>query len=215
MREYCPFIFKFLFSEDGTQGTESIIKFRCQSCQNLLGDESKKDDFVQLWHHAVILNPDRQPSKAERPSLLPTLPNPSALETFLLLIGGLCSDHGWLPIKIKLLSLDPQILLNLWILEPDLKVLKISRQSEKVQEETESEHEETGTLSLMKVMHHQESHQEKTRENWDQELSELPPEVVHAGLKHLQENSLMIPQGHRRDSNFHISYISLDAVLLC
>ena len=31
-------------------------------------------------------------------------------------------------------------------------------------------------------------------------------------MGHLVENSVMIPQGQRRDSNFHISYITLNAV---
>ena len=58
-------------------------------------------------------------------------------------------------------------------------------------------------------MHSSESHELGA----DQELS-VPDDVMAAGMGHLQENSLMIPLGQRRDSNFHISYIGLDAVLL-
>ena len=37
----------------------------------------------------------------------------------------------------------------------------------------------------------------------------LKNQALHIGAKmgHLLENSVMIPQGQRRDSNFHISYI--------
>ena len=46
----------------------------------------------------------------------------------------------------------------------------------------------------------------------DQELS-VPSDVIQAGIEHLMENSAMIPLGQRQDSNFHISYISLNQVL--
>ena len=46
----------------------------------------------------------------------------------------------------------------------------------------------------------------------DQELS-VPSDVIQAGIEHLMENSAMIPIGQRQDSNFHISYISLNQVL--
>lgn len=46
----------------------------------------------------------------------------------------------------------------------------------------------------------------------DQELS-VPSDVIQAGIKHLMENSAMIPLGQRQDSDFHISYISLNQVL--
>ena len=46
----------------------------------------------------------------------------------------------------------------------------------------------------------------------DQELS-VPSDVIQAGIEHLMENSAMIPLGQRKDSNFHISYISLNQVL--
>ena len=53
----------------------------------------------------------------------------------------------------------------------------------------------------MKVMHNENSELQV-----DQEVS-VPDDVIHAGMGHLLENSVMIPQGQRRDSNFHISYI--------
>lgn len=46
----------------------------------------------------------------------------------------------------------------------------------------------------------------------DQELS-VPSDVIQAGIEHLMENSAMIPIGQRQDSDFHISYISLNQVL--
>ena len=46
----------------------------------------------------------------------------------------------------------------------------------------------------------------------DQELS-VPSDVIQAGIEHLMENSAMIPLGQRQDSEFHISYISLNQVL--
>ena len=46
----------------------------------------------------------------------------------------------------------------------------------------------------------------------DQELS-VPSDVIQAGIEHLMENSAMIPLGQRKDSDFHISYISLNQVL--
>ena len=73
---------------NGSPSNTSLI--RCQSCQTILGDHSEKDDFVQFWHHTVILNEKVRPS--------------NALETFLLLIGGICAEHDWLPLKIRLKS---------------------------------------------------------------------------------------------------------------
>ena len=46
----------------------------------------------------------------------------------------------------------------------------------------------------------------------DQELS-VPSDVIQAGIEHLMENSAMIPLGQRQDSDFHVSYISLNQVL--
>ena len=46
----------------------------------------------------------------------------------------------------------------------------------------------------------------------DQELS-VPSDVIQAGIEHLMENSAMIPLGQRQDSEFHISYISLNQIL--
>ena len=46
----------------------------------------------------------------------------------------------------------------------------------------------------------------------DQELS-VPSDVIQAGIEHFMENSAMIPLGQRQDSDFHISYISLNQVL--
>jgi hypothetical protein len=41
-----------------------------------------------------------------------------------------------------------------------------------------------------------------------------PAIVIQAGFEHLLENSVMIPKNQRNDSDFHISYIDLDPVLL-
>lgn len=83
------------------------------------------------------------------------------------------------------------------MLEPNLHVLKMN--SNEMEEEF---------LGLMKVMHTTEHYQDSV----DQELN-VPSDVIAAGVGHLQENSAMIPPGQRRDSNFYISYISLNAVL--
>jgi hypothetical protein len=82
---------------------------------------------------------------------------PTAIETFLLLIGGVCAEHDWLPIKIRLKSgklkleagnekdIDRHDLF-IWMLEPDLKLIKI--QSNDSNQEAIPEE-----LSLMKVMY--------------------------------------------------------------
>ena len=41
-----------------------------------------------------------------------------------------------------------------------------------------------------------------------------PAIIIQAGFEHLLENSVMIPKNQRKDSDFHISYINLDTVLL-
>jgi len=165
-------------------------KICCQSCESVLGDYSEKDGFVQIWHHNVILNDD-----TEIPS--------TALETFLLLIGGICADHDWIPLKIRLKSekTETEVERNfvIWMLEPDLKVLKIQ----------ETQNESVGSrkeLSLMKVMYNENSELQV-----DQELS-VPEKIIQAGMGYLIENSVMIPKSQRKDSNFHISYINLNSV---
>ena len=87
----------------------------------------------------------------------------------------------------------------IWMLEPDLKVLKI-------QETKENSIGTQKELSLMKVMYN-----ENTELLVDQELN-VPEKVIQAGMGYLIENSVMIPKSQRKDSNFHISYINLNSV---
>ena len=87
----------------------------------------------------------------------------------------------------------------IWMLEPDLKVLKI-------QETKENSIGTQKELSLMKVMYN-----ENTELQVDQELN-VPEKVIQAGMGYLIENSVMIPKSQRKDSNFYISYINLNSV---
>ena len=87
------------------------------------------------------------------------------------------------------------------MLEPDLKVMKIQA-NDILESGTQKE------LSLMKVMYNENLELEV-----DQELS-VPHDLIQAGLEHLLENAVMIPKNQRKDSDFHISYIDLDPVLL-
>ena len=86
--------------------------------QKCLVDYCEKDDFIQIWHHNVFLNDESE---------IPL----TALETFLLLIGGICADHDWIPLKIRLKfeksSSEAERNFVIWMLEPDLKVLKIQK----------------------------------------------------------------------------------------
>ena len=126
----------------------SSSKVSCDKCQIVLGDHNENDNSVQLWHHTVKMN---DVTKTINQNL------PTAIETFLLLIGGVCAEHDWLPIKIRLKSgklkletgnekdIDMQDLF-IWMLEPDLKLIKI--QSNDSNQEAIPEE-----LSLMKVMY--------------------------------------------------------------
>ena len=127
-----------------SSSASSSSKVCCDKCQIVLGDHNENDNFVQLWHHTVRMNDVNQNL-------------PTAIETFLLLIGGVCVEHDWLPIKIRLKSeklklekgnekdIDRQDLF-IWMLEPDLKLIKI--QSNCSNQEAIPEE-----LSLMKVMY--------------------------------------------------------------
>jgi len=182
-----------------SSSASSSSKVCCDKCQIVLGDHNENDNSVQLWHHTVKMNDVNQNL-------------PTAIETFLLLIGGVCAEHDWLPIKIRLKSgklkletgnekdIDRHDLF-IWMLEPDLKLIKI--QSNDSNQEAIPEE-----LSLMKVMYINGNSDMQV----DQELS-VPSDVIQAGIEHLMENSAMIPLGQRQDSDFHISYISLNQVL--
>ena len=136
------------FSEKNEATSESSAssssKVCCDKCQIVLGDHNENENSVQLWHHTVKMKDVNQNL-------------PTAIETFLLLIGGVCAEHDWLPIKIRLKSgklkletgnekdIDMQDLF-IWMLEPDLKLIKI--QSNDSNQEAIPEE-----LSLMKVMY--------------------------------------------------------------
>ena len=131
---------------------------QCIKCQSDIGDLNEKDGFVQIWHHTVILNEK--------------MFKPKVLETFLLLIGGICAEHDWIPMKIRLKSKnsineksDKQNTIFIWMLEPDLKVMKIQA-NHKLEGGTQKE------LSLMKVMYNENLELEV-----DQELS-VPHDVI-------------------------------------
>ena len=180
-----------LFRSKSEHSSNDVIQ--CKKCQSDIGDLNETDDFVQIWHHTVVLNEK--------------MFKPKVLETFLLLIGGICAEHDWIPMKIRLKSKNSinekseKQNIFIWTLEPDLKVMKIQA-NYKLEGGTQKE------LSLMKVMYSENFELEV-----DQELG-VPHELIQAGFEHLLENSVMIPKNQRKDSDFHISYINLDPVLL-
>ena len=137
------------FSEKSETTAESSLassssKVCCDKCQIVLGDHNENDNSVQFWHHKIKMNDLNQNL-------------PTAIETFLLLIGGVCAEHDWLPIKIRLKSemlkletgneenIDRQDLF-IWMLEPDLKLIKI-------QSNCSNQDAIPEELSLMKVMY--------------------------------------------------------------
>ena len=157
--------FEDLIKSKSEHSSNDVIQ--CKKCQSDIGDLNEKDGFVQIWHHTVILNEK--------------LLKPKALETFLLLIGGICAEHDWIPMKIRLKSKnsineksDKQNTIFIWMLEPDLKVMKI-QDNHKLEAGTQKE------LSLMKVMYNENLELEV-----DQELS-VPHDVIQvAGFFNLE-----------------------------
>lgn len=164
-------------------------KVMCKSCKAHLGDNIQKS--VQLWHHSVVFS---GVDGGDLPSL-PEVVKPS--ETFLLLIGGICVEHDWMPIKIKLCA-GQKIALCLWIIEPDLHLLTLTQTDFK-------------KVSVLKVIYSDDV-EERTFQP-DQEI-EVPQQVILEGIDHLESNQMLIPPNQRKDSNMKISYINLTSVTL-
>ena len=154
--------FEGLIKSKSKDSSNDVIQ--CKKYQSDIGDLNEKDGFVQIWHHSVVFNEK--------------LLKPKALETFLLLIGGICAEHDWIPMKIRLKSKnsksekrekreksDKQNTIFIWMLEPDLKVMKIQANN-KLEVGIQKE------LSLMKVMYN-----ENLESEVDQELS-VPHDVI-------------------------------------
>ena len=148
--------FEDLIKRKSEHSSYDVIQ--CKKCQSDIGDLNEKDGFVQIWHHSVVLNEK--------------LLKPKALETFLLLIGGICAEHDWIPMKIRLKSKKSlneksakQNTIFIWMLEPDLKVMKIQANN-KLEVGIQKE------LSLMKVMYNKNLELEV-----DQELT-VPHDVI-------------------------------------
>ena len=130
-------------------------------------------------HSAVVLNKKMFKLKVSK--------------TFLLLIGGICAEHDWIPMKIRLKSKnsineksDKQNTIFIWMLEPDLKVMKIQANN-KLEVGIQKE------LSLMKVMYNKNLELEV-----DQELS-VPHDVIQvAGFFNLEvfNPELSTPREH-------------------
>ena len=64
---------------------------KCKSCHSVIGELQIKQNCVRIWHHSLNFNEEATTSIL-----------PEAEETFLLLIGGICIEHAWMPIKINL-----------------------------------------------------------------------------------------------------------------
>ena len=188
---------------------------KCKSCLSVIGELQIKQNCVRIWHHSLTsLNDDEEAEKErEENCKVDEIPNKDltfAEETFLLLIGGICMEHDWMPIKIKLKTSrsikghdgGEKVLLSLfiWIMEPNLHLATFDDKLKAHQQE------------VMKVMFIENSEDSNAPPS-DQEI-EVPEDVIEKGLKHLQLNQSLIPQTQRNDHDFQISYINLNSVLL-
>jgi len=149
-----------------------------------------------------------------------------------MVIGGICSEHDWIPLKIRLINGEGSSRrgsLFIWMLEPDLKLLSTDEKSY------------LGAKSVLKVMfRHEEiddgdgldeenfqlqqklllsptavpvSESKLSLSQVDQEL-EIPLSVLKAGLETLKMSMEWIPPHQRHDSDFSIGYIDLSPVLI-
>ena len=177
--------------------------------------------MMHVWHHTVIITS----GKIDK---LPYGSCPS--ETFLMIIGGICSELDWIPLKIRLINGGSRRRsLFIWMLEPDLKLLSTDEKSY------------LGAKSVLKVMfRHEEiddgdgldeenfqlqqklllsptavpvSESKLSLSQVDQEL-EIPLSVLKAGLETLKMSMEWIPPHQRHDSDFSIGYIDLSPVLI-
>ena len=179
----------------------------CDKCLAPLGTFSVGEKMMHVWHHTVII-------MSEKIDKLPLSSCQLASETFLMVIGGICSEHDWIPLKIRLMndaSHQPKLSLFIWMLEPDLKLLSTDEKSSAL-----------GAKSVLKVMFRQEiedgnSQPEKLQSKKlsaqvDQEL-EIPLSVLKAGLETLEMSMEWIAPHQRQDSDFSIGYIDLSPVI--
>ena len=195
----------------------------CDKCLAALGTYSAGEKMMHVWHHTVII-------MSRKIDKLPYSSCPS--ETFLMVIGGICSEHDWIPLKIRLINgegRNRRRSLFIWMLEPDLKLLSTDEKSY------------LGAKSVLKVMfRHEEiddgdgldeenfqlqqklllsptavpvSESKLSLSQVDQEL-EIPLSVLKAGLETLKMSMEWIPPHQRHDSDFSIGYIDLSPVLL-
>lgn len=195
----------------------------CDKCLAALGTYSAGEKMMHVWHHTVII-------VSRKIDKLPYSSCPS--ETFLMVIGGICSEHDWIPLKIRLINgegRNRRRSLFIWMLEPDLKLLSTDEKSY------------LGAKSVLKVMfRHEEiddgdgldeenfqlqqklllsptavpvSESKLSLSQVDQEL-EIPLSVLKAGLETLKMSMEWIPPHQRHDSDFSIGYIDLSPVLL-
>lgn len=195
----------------------------CDKCLAALGTYSAGEKMMHVWHHTVII-------MSRKIDKLPYSSCPS--ETFLMVIGGICSEHDWIPLKIRLINGEGSSRrrsLFIWMLEPDLKLLSTDEKSY------------LGAKSVLKVMfRHEEiddgdgldeenfqlqqklllsptavpvSESKLSLSQVDQEL-EIPLSVLKAGLETLKMSMEWIPPHQRHDSDFSIGYIDLSPVLL-
>ena len=195
----------------------------CDKCLAPLGTYSAGEKMMHVWHHTVII-------VSRKIDKLPYSSCPS--ETFLMVIGGICSEHDWIPLKIRLINGEGSSRrgsLFIWMLEPDLKLLSTDEKSY------------LGAKSVLKVMfRHEEiddgdgldeenfqlqqklllsptavpvSESKLSLSQVDQEL-EIPLSVLKAGLETLKMSMEWIPPHQRHDSDFSIGYIDLSPVLL-
>ena len=194
----------------------------CDKCLAPLGTYSAGEKMMHVWHHTVII-------MSRKIDKLPYSSCPS--ETFLMVIGGICSEHDWIPLKIRLINGEGSSRrrsLFIWMLEPDLKLLSTDEKSY------------LGAKSVLKVMfrHEEIDDGDADEENFqlqqklllsptavpvsesklslsqvDQEL-EIPLSVLKAGLETLKMSMEWIPPHQRHDSDFSIGYIDLSPVLI-
>ena len=195
----------------------------CDKCLAPLGTYSAGEKMMHVWHHTVII-------MSRKIDKLPYSSCPS--ETFLMVIGGICSEHDWIPLKIRLINGEGSSRrrsLFIWMLEPDLKLLSTDEKSY------------LGAKSVLKVMfRHEEiddgdgldeenfqlqqklllsptavpvSESKLSLSQVDQEL-EIPLSVLKAGLETLKMSMEWIPPHQRHDSDNSIGYIDLSPVLL-
>ena len=195
----------------------------CDKCLAALGTYSAGEKMMHVWHHTVII-------MSRKIDKLPYSSCPS--ETFLMVIGGICSEHDWIPLKIRLINGEGSSRrrsLFIWMLEPDLKLLSTDEKSY------------LGAKSVLKVMfRHEEiddgdgldeenfqlqqklllsptavpvSESKLSLSQVDQEL-EIPLSVLKAGLETLKMSMEWRPPHQRHDSDFSIGYIDLSPVLL-